>query len=221
VFWRLTKVCLVACALAGCGATTGGAEPAAAPTSEATLPPPSAPVGTPSFGDRTSIALLNRGQALRVGDSVERAFQIFPAPPKSYDFFELPPGFGRQFRARGWRTNYESFGVISHQGKVVLALRVLENATKEELEALVEELELHVPTTAVTISGKLITYWLWDAGNHRLAVCATPAEKGDYTITAAIGVAEAMSAIRLDAASAQSDLRTAENLLSRRSNSGS
>jgi hypothetical protein len=184
------------------------------------LPPPAAPVGVPDFGERTSIALLHRGQALRVGDPVERAFQVFPAPPKSYDFFELPRGFGRQFRARGWETNYESFGVIAYQGKIVVALHVLENATKEELDGLVKDLELQVPTTALTIGAKQITYWFWEAGNHRLVVCAQPAEKGDFTITEGIGVAEAMSAIRLDPISAQSDVGTAENLLSRRTNPG-
>jgi hypothetical protein len=178
-------------------------------------------VGVPDLGERTSIALLHRGQTLRVGDPVERAFQVFPAPPKSYDFFELPRGFGRQFRARGWETNYESFGVIAYQGKIVVALHVLENATKEELDDLVRDLELQVPSTALTVGGRQITYWFWEAGNHRLVVCAQPAEKGDFTITEAIGVAEAMSAIRLDPAIAQSDVRTAENLLSRRMNSGS
>ncbi|MCA1946564.1 MAG: hypothetical protein LDL56_10270 [Armatimonadetes bacterium] len=169
----------------------------------------------------TRLGLWRDGRKVRPGDTVEDAMDVFPRPRNAAVFYDPPSVFGKDFRAKGWDSGREGFGVIATRGQVVLALRVEYDVAAERPMELVDQYtaEHGLPTSTVE-EGKT-SYWFWDRAPYRLAVCRTQDAEGNVALVSGVGVIPAMEAIGLGPAVAAADLAIARNLLSEQPTSAS
>lgn len=183
-----------------------------------TTPPPirfAGKVPVPNSLAPTDLGILNDGNLLRVGDSLEDANRAFPAPQDIFGLKELPPGFGTGFRARGYETPREGLGLILVDNRVAVALRRVEDisadAANESLRRYVEEFG----DASETVKGARIEYRFWSKEDQRLMVCLAPDRKEPtrFDVTVAVGVSTLMDALRMSYASAREDRAIAEKAL--------
>lgn len=189
------------CVLGGCEGGNGAASPVPELAVEV-----GAPAQRPDLAFRSRLALLDNGRRLGVGDSVQEALEFLPAPRKAYAFRELPPGFEEPYRAEGWETDAEGFGVISLEGKVVLTLRTRENASNSLIEDTVRTYtrdNRSLPPERVT--GKTAEYWFFERESHRLMIASVKDLEGKRSLTIALGDVSVMDALRMSPAKALQD----------------
>lgn len=155
---------------------------------------------------------MHHGQTLLVGDAIDKAFEVFPAPPKSYDFYELPKGLGKGYRARGWDAGGESFGVIAFGGRVALAMRTVDNCPPERRDEILRDAENQVVAQGRFLGGKYANYWFWERERQRMMICTVRNARGVSSLVWAIGDTELMSALRMDSTAAGIDLNKAERM---------
>lgn len=164
----------------------------------------------PELGEPTSIRLRNGPDEIAVGDDVATAIDFYPKPKKSYEVRELPSAFGKEFRAQGWESDIEGFGVISHQGRIVAAMRMLHGVDEARLQNEVTAIRYRIGREVESIEGKSGRYWFWQIGRHRQVVCATPEGKDGFLLTLAIGELNTMDALRLNIDLAKADVKRAD-----------
>ncbi|MEJ5169866.1 MAG: hypothetical protein WHU10_02660 [Fimbriimonadales bacterium] len=169
----------------------------------------------------TRLGLWRDGQKVRPGDTVEDALDVFPRPRNAGVFYDPPSVFGREFRAKGWDSGKEGFGVIATGGQVVVALRIEYDVTGERPAELVEQYTDEHGLPTATVSEARTAYWFWDRPPYRLAVCRTEDAEGNVALVSAVGAISAMDAIALGPSAAASDAALARNLLSEQSASDS
>lgn len=165
-----------------------------------------APAQRPDLSFRSRLALLDNGRRLGVGDPVQEALEFLPAPRKAYAFRELPPGFEEPYRAEGWETDAEGFGVISLDGKVVLTLRTQEDASQTLIEETVRAYtrdNRSLPPERVT--GQAAESWFFERESHRLMIAAVKDPNGKRSLTLALGDVSVMDALRMSPAKALQD----------------
>ena len=78
----------------------------------------------PDLDTRTSLGLIRDGALVRVGDDVDTAIQVFPAPQKgSFPVKDLPKRIpSPPYKGMGWSTSTAGFGIIALNHRVALAM---------------------------------------------------------------------------------------------------
>lgn len=201
---------LIAVSLAGCGAP---------PQSPATsvAPPIRFPgkVAAPESLAPTDLALFSDTGRLRVGDSLEEATRVFPSPHGMVGPKELPPGFGPEFRARGYETREEGLGLILMDNRVAIALRRLENLEFPAVQEIVANFKENFGEAQESVSGARIDYRFWSKEDQRLMLCTAP-DRNDPTrfdVSMAVGPTSLMDALRMSYPAAREDRAVAERTL--------
>jgi hypothetical protein len=163
----------------------------------------------------TDLGILNDGNLLRVGDSLEDANRVFPAPQDIFGLKELPPGFGSGFRARGYETPREGLGLILVDNRVAVAMRRIEDVSADTAKDAVRRYVAEFGEPSESVSGARIEYRFWSKEDQRLMVCTAPDRKepSRYDVTVAVGVSTLMDALRMSYASAREDRAIAEKAL--------
>ena len=143
-------------------------------------------LGEPS----NTIGLYRESSAVKVGDTWEKAKEVFPEPPRgAYELHDLPPKFPRDYEVHGWETGAgEGFGVILKNNKVLSAMYQLENTKQDTLnEFLSQQIQGAKVQPEIVVKGRE-RYWFWtDGPNHQtLMICALSASHG-LNLTIAMG----------------------------------
>jgi hypothetical protein len=201
----------------GCVAVLGGCG-AEAPTSKeqvSVYANDPAPVTRPDFGIVSNLWLLADGRRAQVGTLLQEAEKLFPKPERrAIAFRDLPPGFGPGYRSSGWETDVEGYGIISVEGKVVVAVHQIMGADEDRVDEVLLKYRRGLDPRFVSAfdprnphpQGVWARYWFAEENNHRLMVSAVRTGGGEVHITEAIGSAEAMSALRMGPREAENDL---------------
>ncbi len=137
----------------------------------------------------SKIGIYKDQDSVKVGDSWEKAKQVFPASRGAYDFYDLPPPIPRKYEAHGWETpKGEGFGVITLDGGAVLAMYQLEHAKQDTVLEMEKAQQDHIGDAPTVVSGRSVTYWFWSdpAAHQTLMVCAL-ATSADLNLTIATG----------------------------------
>lgn len=183
----------------------------------------------PDFGVSSRIGLLRQRGKLRVGDSFDRALDLFQGARRAREFQDLPARLAAPYKAHGWETQGEGFGVILYNARVAAAVHTLEKASDEEVLELVDAYQDEMRMLPEIVTGQTARYWFWevprvrlpnsDSGNdpkavkQRLMVCAVVDAKGTYTLTQAMGDVFPMNAIKANIYAAQTDVAAADQLM--------
>lgn len=174
------------------------------------------PAIAPDFGSGTRVALLNGMDRLYVGVSPSEAIDFYGRPKRSYEFRDLPTRFKPPFKAVGWETTTESFGIISYDNRTAAAIRefvkVDDDRVKEEVDRYSRRFD---PREPLIVEGKSATYWIWEIERHRMVICSTPAGGKSRNLTLAIGELNTMDALRFSQMKALDDIRRADRALER------
>ena len=199
------------CILWGCGAGQNGGD-AKTPL----IQTPAAQIHTPNFKETSSLRMVEGGQQLKVGDDVgEGELPLFPRPEKrAVAFRDLPPGFGPEYQSKGWETDAEGFGIISLNGRLVVAVRTELGVDESRVAQILRKYRIALDTRfsdALDIDKpdpqiSFARYWFVDDVPHRLMICAVRMKTGVINITEAIGFDEAMDALRMGKDQAKHDL---------------
>ncbi len=167
----------------------------------------------PDFGLSTPLALIGEAAHVRVGEQPEDGWQAFPAPNEAEEFKDLPPGFNGDYRARGWDTPHESFGMILYGERIALAMHQLERVDEERLQ---EQLAIYrnrySDIKVNTVEGARVRYWFWEVRRQRLMICAVQTLHDGLNLTFTLGDTAVMDPLRMDFESAQNDRRSAETI---------
>lgn len=203
--------------LAGCDVPSEVVAPAAKE------PPPE--MVAPDFGTSTRIGLLRKRGKLKVGDSLDRALDLFQPPKRAREFSELPSRLRAPYRADGWEANAEGFGVIAYEDKVAAAVHTLDHATEDQVTELVNAYQDELRTVPELVAGETSRYWFWELPrmrpgsapsasttevHQRLMVVAVRNASGTFTLTEAMGDVFAMNAIRANIYAAKNDVPIAD-----------
>ncbi len=163
-------------------------------------------VGLPNTLIKTELAIFPDRGHLNVGDSWETAIEIFKPPKNSFDFSDLPPRFKNPpYRARGWDSRTESFGVIMAQGRIAAAMYQLPKSDLDQLNELVNKhRRALLPLVASHVQGRHAQYWIWSKGTQRLAIVGLESQN-TVRITIALGDNIVMDALELSERDAARD----------------
>lgn len=218
---RWIALTVLALAVAGCE------QPAKQPESPVAVVAPT--MVAPDFGVSSRIGLLRQRGKLRVGDSFDRALDLFQGARRAREFQELPSRLAAPYKAHGWETTAEGFGVILYEARVAAALHTLEKATDEQVMELVDAYQDEMRMLPELVSGQTARYWFWEvprvrlpnsdtvndpkAVKQRLMVCAVRDAKGTFTLTEAMGDVFAMNAIKANMHAAEADVAAADQLM--------
>ncbi|MCO5297862.1 MAG: hypothetical protein M9921_13520 [Fimbriimonadaceae bacterium] len=207
----------VAVALAGCDATPEMAAPVVKETPPAMV--------APDFGTSTRIGLLRKRGKLKVGDSLERALDLFQPPKRAREFSELPSRLTKPYRADGWEANAEGFGVITFEDRVAAAVHTLNQATEDQVTELVNAYQDELRAVPELVAGEVSRYWFWELPrmrpgsapgssaadvHQRLMIVAVRNPSGTFVLTEAMGDVFAMNAIRANIYAAKNDVPIAD-----------
>lgn len=220
---RLVVAAAVLAALAGCDVPK-------APVAAAPKPAPLEMVA-PDFAVSTRIGLLRQRGKLRVGDSLERALDLFQPPKRAREFSALPPNLKPPYRAIGWESNSEGYGVISYEDKVAAAVHTWNQATEDQVTQLVNVYQDEMRSVPELVAGRVSRYWFWEmprmrAGgspasvadvHQRLMIVAVRNSDGTHVLTEAMGDVFALNAIRANLYAAKSDVPAADTLAASKS----
>jgi hypothetical protein len=210
----LRKLTLVAVAatLAGCASDGNGTAPLAAQaqiqakTLELAASPP----------EQSRIGLYRDEDSVRVGDTWEKAKLVFPVPPHNADeIHDLPNGIPEKFEAHGWETpSGEGFGVITVEGKVVLAMYQLEKTKSDTVSDFEKTEEQHVGVPE-TVTGRSLTYWFWSdpEAKQSLMICALKVPAG-YNFTMAMGDDNVLERLGISRDGAKKEIRGIDGISS-------
>lgn len=204
---------LLLVALAGCGDPASVA-PIATDTAPATTTPPET-VASPDFNRLTTLALVSGDRTLKVGDSTDQAESFFERPRRSFLLRELPEAFGPGYRARGWESDRQGFGIVSYRDRVAAAMLTVEGVDETVVQ---ETLQTHrrnddpnnPDRRTFTQESRVARYWFWEEANQRVMVCAAKTYRGDFTVTVAVGDIAALDALRMSPEEARNDANRAE-----------
>ncbi len=210
---KLTFLVLVSLSLVGCGGpppVANGPKEATAAGSDRLLTADQ--IESPLAGAESELGLINESQILHIGDSAESVFsQDFPRPERAANVTQMPPGLDTSFRARGWESANQAFGVVLKGGRVALALLTTENEDEEGLGDIVTQYESRFGTPE-RVGSAGVRYWFWQDRDVRLMVCCAYDEDGKMAVTSAIGLKTLMSFLRMDVQDARGDREEAERL---------
>jgi len=199
--------------LAGCGAT-----PVTTPaTKESAVGPErlltATQIESPLVGSEVDLGLVNEDQVLHIGDTLDSVFNTdFPKPERAANLSQMPPGLDTSFRARGWETNEQAFGVVLKSGRVALAILTTENADEDGLAELVADYEDRFGPAPERVGAGGVRYWFWQDRDVRLMICNAYDEQGRMSVTTALGLKTLMTFLRMDVQDARTDREEAERL---------
>lgn len=203
-----------AIAVAGCGGgpSASGGTPAVRRADEPFVPTGEAKERRdPDPYRRTRIAMLRQNERLTVGMSQEDALALFPEPRRSYALNDVPPGFGDGYRARGWESRLESFGILLFNDRLVFAMRQFEDMEEPQYEDLVREYETALRETESTfVAGRHVRYQFWQDGTQRLMVLAVQRPKDRLNVTVSMGDNVVMDRLRMSESHARDDANRAD-----------
>ena len=172
-------------------------------------------VKPPDWEISSDLALVADSQEVQVGDSVAEAEKVFRKPEgRASNFRDLPPGFGPGYRSTGWSTEAEGFGVISLEGRVVVAVHSEYGVSENRVEDILDKYRRRFwgrfkRLTAAedkVLEPSWVQYWFAEHNKHRLMVCATRLKDGFVNVTEAVGSGEAMDGLRMSPKSAMEDM---------------
>lgn len=175
---RAVIICLLTLCVIGC--SSGGSSVPVVSKADFT--------GTPDLAVPTLLRLRNFRKELQLGETVESALEVFPAPTKSYPFSDLPPGLKPPFEAKGWETPEGGFGVITYEGRIAIAMRQYESYDLSKVDALVEQVRLaNRELTPKTMVGEKARFWMWVDGGYRLLVSVLPTSETRGVVSVTLG----------------------------------
>jgi hypothetical protein len=192
---------LLLVAVGGCqGGTTAAAEE---PKAEAPAVPA---VPAPARVEPTDVGLVRQGGIVRVGDTWQTAREVFPQPSTAFEFDDLPERFRQTYKARGWETAKEGFGVITYQGRIVSAMHQTERATQDQLKAVLDTYRERLgPAPPTEVEGRQVRYYFFEREGQRLMVSAFQGDGDGIRLTEAMGVDEVLNALGINPETAQRD----------------
>lgn len=207
---------LASLALLGCGSSPATSN---SNGNKETVTPPARTISvedveSPLIGSDVNLGLLHESQTLHIGDNVDTVFeQDFPRPDKASNVTQMPPGLDNTFRARGWETANESFGVVLKGGRVGLAIYTVTGSDEDFLNELVARYISRFGEPGEKVGAAGVRYWFWQDRDVRLMICSGYSEDGRLSVTSALGLKSLMDFLRMDIVSAREDREEAERLL--------
>ncbi|HZH97872.1 MAG TPA: hypothetical protein VEX38_02790 [Fimbriimonadaceae bacterium] len=162
------------------------------------------------------LGLIHNRRILRVKDRAEDVSRAFPSPTVAYTFKDLPPGFASPFRAEGYETARDGFGVIYYQGELSAAIHREQGVTVEDVAETRKRYENEFGPGDHHLTGGSVYYIFWERGDQRLMLCSARdlADGSRYNLTLAIGAKTVLDALRINLEDARRDKAEAEKLYS-------
>jgi hypothetical protein len=156
----------------------------------------------------------NESVFLFVGDSQDQVERLYPRPPGSFDFRELPPAFQQPYRADGWETPEVGFGALYYESRLAEAMRSEQNITEQDVLSTEADYQESLGKPSEVFPGVHVMYWFWEdsAHNQRLMICAVQ-DKRDakrFDLTTSVGDVVVMDALRMSPAAAREDRQVLE-----------
>jgi hypothetical protein len=169
-------------------------------------PPPVVDLPKPNFDARTDLALLHNSKRLRIGDTSTAALALFPMEEGATRIRSLPQGFPSEYTVRGWSIpqEFEGFGVILFQDRVVAAMEQLDNVDEQALTDTIEQYERALGSPE-PIVGNGVRYWFWQEEAQTLMISTFETEPGRSRMTIAIGLTTVLSRLGISIERARLD----------------
>jgi hypothetical protein len=168
----------------------------------------------PEYAPATRFGLIRNGAKLQVGDNSEKGLTIFERPEKSSAISDLPEGWPKDYRSRGWQSEKESFGMILRRNEVVGALITQEDVTERRVLEVFEDYRRFLGEPDQQPQTQNVRFWLWETAPYRCVICATKNAKAQLVVTVGVGYTEVMDALGMNQAGALADSQKAEKTLS-------
>lgn len=195
---------------------------AGAPSSKPAAEVFSEAVAAPHSTVKTDLAIVRADGRLHVGDTMDTANELFRPPKGSYEFSELPPHFtAPTYRAKGWDSRREGFGVLLHDSRIAFAMHQL---LRSDLDTLREIVVRHKDALGYknlqVYETAHVHYWFWTQESQCLMICGLE-NKGAVKITVALGDTVVTNALGISLEEAKRDGSRAEDAISKMKPTGS
>lgn len=187
---------LIVLALAGCQASSSPSDNA--------LAAPAITVAAPQTTGPTDVELIRQGGVIQVGDAWDKAKDVFPEPRDAFEFSDLPKGFGNDYKARGWETARQGFGVITFDDKIVSAMFQDDDVSTDRLTEILDTYT-RVLGRPATVESTQVRYWFYEKAGQRLMICAESADRNTVRLTEAMGDDVVLNALGIGVPEAQRD----------------
>ena len=165
-------------------------------------------VPVPALLDRPSLYLTGEQGKVILGMPEKDALTMFPKPVGATEVREPPPILADTITASGWESKTGGFAVLAKEGSVVLAMRSIDNVSKETV------IDLKA-SYAEAIGGRIKArdlgdddagFRFWLDGQTQLMIAWSRDLKKRLGVSIALGSVPVMQALRMDERFARSDL---------------
>lgn len=142
----------------------------------------------PEYTVPSNLKLPNGRRYISLGDSDEKALNIFPKTPRAFPLEDSVPSFPSDFHAKGWESNVEGFGIILHEDKIVLAMHQWESVDPDEFASILKNVQdtNEISRFQSTTVNKA-DYWYVQSGQDELIISRLPGSKKKYQVTVTLG----------------------------------
>jgi len=200
---------IVAVVAMGCQPNLGSA-----PSATGTPPPAEDTVPGPGPLQSSDLRMIRSERELALGDTWSEAIEVFEIPRNAFEFSQLPPRFATPYRARGWETSREGFGVIAYDDRIVAAFHQRDRVTAEQID---ETFELYEQALAgmdpLRVEGKTVRTAFWEQNGQRLMVQAVQKPGNGLYLTVALGVDSVLNELGASPTRAREDVTTLDGAL--------
>lgn len=150
----------------------------------------------PEYVELSKARLPNGRRFLSLGDSEEKALSIFSRPSRGFPIEDSIPGLPADFKAKGWDSGTEGFGVIIHDDKIVLAMHQYEAIEADEFASILVNVQ---ETNGLGRFQKAMQdkaeYWFVKVGKDIIAISRVAGTKKRYQVTVTVGNEHLMNAL--------------------------
>lgn len=174
---------------------------------------PSAPkqvvdVPVPALLDRPSLFINGDAGRVVLGMAEKEALAQFPKPTGASEVREPPPGLASTITASGWEGKSGGFAVLAKEGNVLLAMRTIDNVSKESVVDLREGYATAIGNRIQPrdVGDDDAGFRFWIDGQTQLMIVWSRDLKKRLSVSIALGSVPLMQALRMDERFAKLDL---------------
>jgi hypothetical protein len=173
------------------------------------------------------VGLVKNGKEVHVGADPDTAIEVLKAGAQGgFTSAVLPDGFSAPYQSHIWRAGESGFGVLSFNGKVVMAMTQEANSTPDHLSELklAQQALVGDANQPTIIEGNKVSYWFWHADysdegvarGQTMMVMAFQRETGKIYIATAMGDDAVLNTLGINESQARKDELEADEILHQR-----
>jgi hypothetical protein len=142
------------------------------------------------------LSFISGSRQLQIGDSLDIALALFPAPAGANEFSDLPARLQEPYQVRGWQTAEEGVGIATYRNRVALVMRLRDPANADAFDETRQTYERAFAGLPVKeFSFPKVRAAFWEENGVQLMILESRVSLTGPSLTVALGAQATMEAL--------------------------